>query len=148
MTRTEPPILPFRPEPLDRLRARYPEALREVFDPQSVTLGMQLPAWACPRNVFDCEDGLRIIVSRDDLGGRVGVVLHVSAALDPAAPLYRELLRSARHIWPEWARAKFCRLALARWREISGDDRLIEFAGYGGAQGIPHWYRGLPPDRG
>jgi hypothetical protein len=146
MTRGAPPTVLYRPEPLAQLRARYPEALREVIDMESAARGLVPWPGTVARNVFDCEDGIRLVVSRDDLGGQVGIVLHVSASIDPAAPLYRELLRSARHIWPDWAQAEFRRLALARWREISGDDRPIEFAGYGGAKSIPHWYRGLPPD--
>jgi hypothetical protein len=145
MTRSAPPNVPYRPEPLDRLRARYPAALRPVFDGESIALGLGPDPGAEAAQVFDSEDGIRLIVAHCDLGGQVGVILHLSASIDPAAPLYRELLRSARHIWPEWSQAEFCRLALARWREISGDDKPIDFVGYGGAKGIPHWFRGLPP---
>jgi hypothetical protein len=142
---TAPPTVLYRPEPLARLRARYPEALREVIDMESAARGLVPWPGMVARNVFDCEDGIRLIVSRDDLGGQVGIVLHVSASIDPDAPLYRVLQRSARHIWPDWAQTKFRRLALARWREISGDEGPVEFAGYGGAKGIPQWFRGLPP---
>jgi hypothetical protein len=145
MTRGAPPTVPYRPEPVERLRARYPEALAGVIDLESAARGLVPWPGDEGRNVFDSEDGIRLIVAHCDLGGEVGVILHLSASLDPAAPLYRELLRSARHVWPDWALAEFCRLALARWREISGDDKPIDFAGYGGAKGIPHWYRGLPP---
>jgi hypothetical protein len=145
MSRSADPDVPFHPEPLDRLRARYPEALREVIDLELFALGRSPGPGTVRAQVFDSADGIRLIVARMDLGGEVGVILHVSASLNPAAPLYRELLRSARHIWPEWSQAEFCRLALARWREISGDDKPIDFVGYGGARGIPHWFRGLPP---
>jgi hypothetical protein len=145
MTRGAPLIVLYRPEPLAQLRARYPEALREVIDMESAARGLVPWPGTQGRNVFDCEDGIRLVVAHCDLGGEVGVILHLSASLDPAAPLYRELLRSARHVWPEWGQAEFCRLALARWREISGDDGPIEYAGCFGATGIPHWYRGLPP---
>lgn len=57
-------ILPFQPEPIDSLRARYQDALVEVFDGELIALGTIVKPGYHRRNVFDFDDTLRLIISR------------------------------------------------------------------------------------
>lgn len=55
-------MLPFKPEPLEQLQARFHKALTPVYGVVEMAkrthrIGMM------PKHVFDCDDGLRIIVS-------------------------------------------------------------------------------------
>lgn len=58
-------VFGFCPEPLDALRARFPEALRTVHDPELIASGLQRMPGTLRSNVFDFDDGLRLIVSVD-----------------------------------------------------------------------------------
>src|SRR5262245_34982336 len=77
--------VPCKPEPLDALRRRYPAALARVFDGTSTDLA---PVGAA--NVFDHEDGLRLVCSpvRDEHGI---VHLLVSAAVAPGSTLEQDV---------------------------------------------------------
>ena len=58
------------------LQARYPQALEFRYDSFAIVNGAIRPG-ECAANVFDFEDGLRLIVNRELLDGCVHV-LHVS----------------------------------------------------------------------
>jgi hypothetical protein len=45
-------VFPFRPEPMAAMKARFPGALKKTTNGD-------------PAHVFDCDDGLRLIASRD-----------------------------------------------------------------------------------
>jgi len=72
-------IPPFLPEMLDDLCKRLPQALEPVYDVDLCLKGMQTMPGAQRRHIFDCEDGLRLIVSRDWIDGRA--ITHLSASL-------------------------------------------------------------------
>jgi hypothetical protein len=136
-------MLPHAPEPLEALRARLPDALAPVYDPALVARGLQ----ACPggqrRHVFDAEDGLRLIVSRDRLGGAAH--LHVSASVEPGWPLARTLMaRLHRRPWRRAAFGWFIPLVERRWRELS--DTPLVFHALSPEQGVPHWYDAPLPE--
>jgi hypothetical protein len=82
------PRVPFAPEPLARLRGRYSAALNPLVDHRDVGRG----DWGPPPSgdaphVFDTEDGMRLIVSRERfLDGREGVHISVSFYTTPPVP--------------------------------------------------------------
>ena len=72
--------LPNQPEPVEKLRARWPEALRFTVDAGKIKENPDkayIPSQH-RRHVFDFDGGLRIIVSRDICND--DEMLHVSAS--------------------------------------------------------------------
>lgn len=81
--------LPFKPEPLAAMRARYPEAVKDVMDYESYVLGTIQRPGQSRRHVFDHEDGLRLIFSRDSSDKGL-VFLHASASIESGSRLFHE----------------------------------------------------------
>jgi hypothetical protein len=69
----------FSAEPLRKMRERYPKALEDVYDAESINLGVMAPPGDQRKHVFDFHDGIRIVVSRDSLLD--GRFLHVRGAI-------------------------------------------------------------------
>lgn len=125
-------MLPFLPESLDKLRERYQSALVPVFDCRR---GVPRPRPGELRgHVFDCHDGMRLIVSRDRESERE-LYLHLSASFVPGSDLYRSLERGK--LKPH----EFVRMAQQRFRQISGDQGDLELLGFSEGKGVPHWRR-------
>ena len=65
-------MLPYQPEPLEKLQARFADALTPIYTVQQLMQDMKRDPLARPgmrhKHVFDFEDGLRLIASveRDD----------------------------------------------------------------------------------
>jgi len=71
--------LSFKPEPTNRLRARFQAALYETFDAESIELGVAVLPGQRRANTFDFECGIRLVVSRiRHVSGRDRV--HMTAA--------------------------------------------------------------------
>jgi hypothetical protein len=130
----------FRPEPLDALRARYGAAVATVHDAESVAMRLAPEPGTLPANVLDCEDGMRLIVSREDCAG-TGVLLHLSASLMPGSDLFLELLSLTGDVSVDRILAAFGAAVEHRFRLVSGDDGPLEFLGYSPGRFIPHWVR-------
>lgn len=130
----------FRPEPIDTLRSRYGAAIAVVHDAESVTLGLAPEPGTLPAHVLDCEDGMRLIVSREDMAG-TGVILHLCASLMPGSALFLELLALTREVSVDRILAAFGAAVEHRFRLVSGDDGPLEFLGYTPGRFIPHWVR-------
>ena len=76
------PTLPLKPEPMCRLRARLPDALRSVF--VAGHTGSSRPGTRRTQ-VFDTMDGHRLIVSRDYEARSKQTYLHISvSAVNPS----------------------------------------------------------------
>ncbi len=90
------PPLDFEPESVATARARFPKALREHFDPMNAALGRVVPPSKTRKNVFDFDEGIRIIVSVDNL--QTKVVLHFSGSFteDGANTLMDRALKTGR----------------------------------------------------
>lgn len=74
-------MLPYKPEPIADLRARFPKALEPVVDTteQIITI---IPGER-PEHIFDCVDGIRVIASRDKMntkGGGTAIFYHFSTS--------------------------------------------------------------------
>jgi hypothetical protein len=124
--------LPFEPESPSALRERFPAALDRVFDyregaPAELPSGLRA-------HVFDFEDGVRMIVSRD-MEGKGEVYLHVSASVEPGTRCWA--LVSGGTI----TRSDFRRLMESRFFHLSGQRERLEFCGFSRGKGVPHWRR-------
>lgn len=71
--------LPFQPEPIEKLKRRLPDAMIHIYD---ATEGVPLedPPSRKREHVFDFENGLRLIISRDLFFKEDGPQFHVSAS--------------------------------------------------------------------
>jgi hypothetical protein len=77
-------MLPFEPEPTIVLKARYPEAIKDIYDPRKIAAKPELAPSKKRKHVFDFEDGLRLIVSVDKNG--MNQLTHYSASMYPTNP--------------------------------------------------------------
>lgn len=83
--------LPFEPEIEDALRARYPDAVMDVYEVQKIMDGLARPG-TMRKHVFDYFDGMRFIVSRDKV--RNDIFLHISVSMQTGSmPKGPDLLR-------------------------------------------------------
>lgn len=116
--------LPFEPEPIATLRARYPAAVAELV-PAAEVRAERRPAPSKDRaHVFDTETGLRLIVSREQFpDGRIGV--HVSASW------HRSIARATL----ESLQAEIA----ATWAAVSGSGRRLELVAVSPG-GVPHFF--------
>lgn len=128
-------IVPFLPEPIESLRARYPEATAEPLEMDLVMLGTLPRPGHRRRNVFDRADGLRLVVSRDHLS--CGCVrLTVAARAMPGTDAEGTLSCSA----------CLAEAAVAFFTQVSGDRQALHFGGSGPFLGV--WlFRLLAPCR-
>lgn len=120
------PRVPWTPEPLAALRARYRQALVGVVDHATFIPGETTPPSAYTRHVFDTEGGVRLIVSIERCAdGRIGT--HVSASFHGEPPAGLATLRPLlAHI-------------VAVWQSMSGETREPEFLGVSDGA-VPHFF--------
>jgi hypothetical protein len=139
---SNPPI-PFTPEPLASLRARYATALRTVFNSGMIIAGRQKRPGEMHANVFDTTGGIRLIISRELHPGlppetRRGI--HISASIQVGGVDSDHLARIAERKGEDAAYAELETLALSTFRFISEDTRPILPIGTSEETGIPHWF--------
>jgi hypothetical protein len=130
-------VIPHVPESIEAARERFPSALAEVVDIESVMLGNEVIPGKLRKHIFDFADGLRLIVSREAIP-RWGVYLHVSASFDEHSENFAKVRTGQIGI------QEFFHMALDRYHAISGDPSQLEFD-HLSSRGIPHWKR---PERG
>jgi hypothetical protein len=58
-------LVPFIPETLLDMQRRYPQAIADPFEVDHLRLGTQSPVGSSRRNVFDFQDGLRLVISHE-----------------------------------------------------------------------------------
>jgi hypothetical protein len=120
-------MIPFIPETMSANRARFAAALEPLYiitdyQPPSPRPGEQR------RHVFDFEDGMRIIASRDTIIGRH--FLHASASMNADRVGKHIHLDSAKVVIGSW-RAVLCSLSgRTDW----------QLMGLEGPQKVPHWF--------
>ena len=86
--------LPFDPKPFLDHQTNWRNALRRVFDPDSIAIGASKRPGEIREHVLDFPTGLRIIVSREDHGR--GIVFHLTASVWPNTSC-GDQVRSALH---------------------------------------------------
>lgn len=72
-------MLPIEPETLAEMKLRFPKAVESVIYIDKVRSGEQVSPSKLREHVFDFSDGMRMIVSREDLGDG-NVFYHASAS--------------------------------------------------------------------
>lgn len=128
--------LPFKPESVEQLKARYQAALIHRFDAERVAENREIKPYQCPANLFDFEEGIRIVVSRE-LGALQPdqTTLHIVGIIQPGASVLKKLMKEP----PRDRMTRFGNIAMARFREISGDKRKIIHHVVGETM-VPHWF--------
>lgn len=129
--------LPWQPEPLASLRARYHEAVAEIVDVESVQMGAALRPGLIRRHVLDHPDGIRLIVSRERLpDGRV----YTHASASAWVPAYAPHLRAQLDAVPMSMRLALILGQMAQaYRAVSGHTGRLRLICLSPDQGWPHW---------
>ena len=117
-------MLEFKPESIGSLKKRYPAALEKIWIPDAE---MSDRPGLRRENVFDGENGLRLIISKERANA-VTTVIHFSGSVDdnlrkPASPLLPLILQEF----------------VTQFREISGDHKSIIRMHMISDGGIPHF---------
>jgi hypothetical protein len=122
-------MLPFEPQTVEELKARYPLAVAPLFRVEDVLAGGARPGQD-RAHVLDWPDGMRWVVSREGEGGRV--VLHLSASAFRGTELFMRIARGELNV------SAFCQLVEDRFRAVAGrgPPPFLEFSP---GKGIPHW---------
>jgi hypothetical protein len=129
--------VPADPQPLEALRARYPRALEFVYDQAAIARSEGIRPGEVTAQVFDFQDGLRLIVSRECRpDGKV--VLHFSASFPKESRIADEFRLLLGFHPKEYVYRKWLRDVPRRFRELSGDDRTPRYLGVAGSL-VPHW---------
>ena len=145
------PPVPFKAQSLEQLRRRYASAIVTTRSVRRIQAGGKRPGQS-PINVFDFEDGVRLIVNDElnDTQPKSSRYLHVTASLliddidRPARPtdLQSRLFKAiddiaTNRIVGVAARDVLEAVLLEHFRELSGDDRRVELRRFTGA--VFHW---------
>lgn len=143
-------MVPFNPQPVDQLKTRFSIALQYVYDwEQGAKLTVKDSTLVHPvvftegppaDQVFDFEDGLRLIVTQD-LEEEGKIFLHVSAGAQPGTHVMRRFSYTGRE-----GQAVFKDLAMRRYKQISGDSERLFFDGFAKPSGVAHWRRRIIGD--
>ena len=128
-------MIPFTPEPLDQLRARYAAALVRVFDSRKVVSGEEERPGQIRTHVFDYNEeglGIRFVISREN-EPTLGLVIRFSASWVEES----KLVESARlggvtipHLED---------IGVMIFQSISGDYREPTLIAISEGSGVPHW---------
>lgn len=116
----------FKPQPIELLRARYKKALEVSYNATKIAADKVPDRPGMHReNIFDFENGIRLIISRDVLGHIEGI--HVSGSFAPS--IYKGKVM----IEPLLKAMTDC------YYELSGEPKdELHFVAFS-QQGIPHW---------
>ncbi len=133
------PRLPAEPQPMILMRRRFPAAVAQYVDIESVKLGTKLHPGELRRHVFDFADGLRLIVSREDWGAR-GKVIHVSASSEHGSPLFKLLAASVDLAGAAASIGTFIYGVKRKFRGLSGRDAALTLDSISHEMGVPHLY--------
>lgn len=81
-------MLPYLPQTLEVMRSRLPKAIKELINPKECVRTGYYPSKERV-HVFDWEDGLRLIVTRElQQFGQWEQCLHLSASFPPESPMH------------------------------------------------------------
>jgi hypothetical protein len=135
MTRNYAPV-PYIPYSTEQHTARFAVAMAEVFDQESIALGVGVRPGQCAKNVFDWPDGLRLILGRRrNLKGEL--ITSVSASATAGYELWRKM-EALMGTSPSEGLILICDIVHKRFAEISGGLALCEH--FVVLQGILHFH--------
>jgi hypothetical protein len=129
------PTIECRPETIEAMRARFPRAMEFLYDAKGVHNGAIRPGEVAAQ-VFDFEDGLRLIVSRLKIPCGC-VCLHVSASFPPGCVLYDTFRCTAASVGVGEAVLRWLNTIPARFAQISDKTRDLKL--YGFTSMVPHF---------
>lgn len=133
------PPVPYTTETLAELQARYPRALEFVFDQEAIQNQGAIRPGEVAAQVFDFEDGLRMIVSREqEADGKL--LLHLSASFRNECAMADKFLGRLRKVSRSAALEEWRVGVELRFAELASDRRPFRFLGWSGNM-IPHWIR-------
>ena len=125
--------VPWTPQTVDALQARYAAALVELYDHRAIAARRQRRPGIHPHQVFDFSDGLRLIISRDrQRDQRTGIF--VSGSIVPQTALEERLKALGTN-----AATALCAIVSERWQAVARSDRVPEFRGWSTGKGVPHF---------
>jgi len=123
--------LPINPQPIEVLKQRFSDAVKNSYDVLKVAENSESRPGQKPEHIFDFQDGIRLIISRDRYKEKE--VLHFSASVFEAYPIEPGLP-------PRLYVAKFLGECTAHIVELSGcktqDVKLVTITA---GKGVPHW---------
>jgi hypothetical protein len=118
-------MLPFIPETFEQLQKRYKAAINKAVNAVYANSHPEESPGKKREHVFDFEDGIRLIISRDYAGN--DEVFHISASVEGAiwkGPFDETLLRQMKE----------------RFAAISGSSIPNNSTFIITEKGIPHWF--------
>jgi hypothetical protein len=119
------------PQPLETLKDRFYDAIKRSFSVQKVIDKVEERPGSLPEHVFDFEEGIRIIISRDRYKEKE--VIHFSASL------LGNYITDTR-IPPRLQIAKFLGEATVLFAKLSGCKTSdVILIGFSDEKQIPHW---------
>jgi hypothetical protein len=133
-------MLEFEPEPMAKLKERYPLAIKDIYDVLAVHFNnMQRPGEK-REHVFDFQDGMRLIVSKDKMPGKAPYV-HFSASIIPGTSLEEHIVVFVQGKGLEFSMNVFKEMAELRFADLGdiGDKQKIIFLGFSEQKGAPHF---------
>lgn len=108
--------LPYEPEPLESLRARYPAAIAPLYDiirqAQLYAAGLATLPTLQRKHVFDCLNGLRLIIDRESFISFTAI--HISASALPDGAIEQQIKSGA------LSQEAFFEMVIKEWQQISG----------------------------
>lgn len=129
--------LPTIPESIEALRARYHEALAPTYLIVDERSGEWHGIGQKRKHVFDFDDGLRLIISRER--GAIPalpahqVIIHVSASFDLGSPYIKKITDQV------FSLKEMNRFVQRRFRELSADTRELVPWALTIPKGVPHY---------
>ena len=125
-------MLPFKPEPFEELKRRFPIALEPLID---CTKGVpEVTPGEKREHVFDCEDGIRIIASRDQMLQNE-IYYHFSCSAMHGTLLLARI--KAGRLLP----TVFQKMCEQRFSELLGFTvRQPDHYNYSQVKKVPHWF--------
>lgn len=132
----EPPIR-SNPQTTKQMRRRLHLALNKVCDPEMIQLGSQIRPGLLPQHVFDCLDGLRLIISLDLLGSTPSV--HVSASVKHFTKLWKQLHNLAMSSGEVAGMRILCKRTFDVMNLLAGEPVKLSLVLYTREKGVPHF---------
>lgn len=139
----------WSPEPVEQMRLRYKDAIAFLYDEGVIRAGGIRPGEVAA-NVFQFEDGLHVIVSKERVKfaseKEQSIVIHVSFSFRRGSKHYRDVESLMNGKTKEQQLSVLSRWAergILRFCEMSGESRAdFELAAWTGG-GVPHYFKRL-----
>jgi len=116
-------MIPFSPEPVDSLKDRFCDSVIDLYNTDDIKAGKIKAPSKKKEHVFDFEDGIRLIVSRELYNGKE--FIHMSGSFSG-------------NLIPELKLKDGLSLLVDKYRALSGDDKGNAMQYYVTEAGVLH----------